>query len=185
MARIETWVDCNLENLANIHFMSGVLFSQDNKGNLVGVNVLKNKQPQTIYGTVVGLCILANGSSISVDGAISGNKAYIILPATAYTVPGQITIIIKLLYDGTITTLAAINSNVIGTEGTVPDPSQQTIDSWTAMIQATLAAIQGNSVRYDVSQSLTTEEKNRAKTNIGAHITATQISGDNYRINFP
>ena len=53
------------------------------------------------------------------------------------------------------------------------------------MIQATLAAIQGNSVRYDTTQSLTTEQKNRAKTNIGAHVSATQISGDDYKIIFP
>ena len=185
MAMIESWFDCDLEKAVNVKSLNGLVFSEDNKGNLIGVNVLRNGQPQSISGSVTGICILADGASVSVAGTISGNKAYIVLPETAYTVPGRIIIIIKLLDGGSTTTLAAINSTVFGTGGTAPDPSSQTIASWTAMIQATLTAIQGNSVRYDTTQSLTTEQKNRAKTNIGAHVTATQISGDNYKIVFP
>lgn len=183
--RIESWFDCEITKAVNVRPLGGVVFSQDNKGNLVGVNVFKNGEAQNLSGTVTGFCILQNGASVSVSGTISGNRAYIVIPESAYAVPGQIHIIIKNTDGGSTTTLLAIASTVFGAGGNIPDPSTQTIEAWTAMINATLTAIQSNSVRYDTTQSLTTEQKNRAKTNIGAHVSVTQISGDDYKAVFP
>lgn len=184
MARIETWLDCDLMKPAPVLYPEGRLFSQDNRGNLVGVRVFKDGAPVNLSGGVTGYCILATGDSIPVAGTISSNKAWIILPENAYSVPGQINIIIKLV-DGTdVATIGAVVSTVFGM-GNVVNPSQSTIDAWTAQINAAIAVVEGNSVRYDVAQSLTDAQKTQAKTNIGAVPYAVNTDGINYKIVVP
>ena len=113
MARIETWVDCNLGSLVKIQYLDGNIFSMDNKGNLVGVNVYdENKKAVTLNGTCSAHVIRANGDTVAVSGTVSGNKCYVVLPQAAYYYPGPVAIIIKLTDGSTITTLAAIVSNV-------------------------------------------------------------------------
>ena len=82
-------------------------------------------------------------------------------------------------------TLAAVTSSVIGIGGLVADPSQQTIDAWTAQINATITALQNGAVRYDSSQSLTTAQKLQARTNIGAATTSALVIGQDYKIIVP
>ena len=64
MARIETWVDCDLKKPVLMHYPKGLMFSEDNLGNLIGVNVFSDGAPVTLSGSVTGYCILANGTSI-------------------------------------------------------------------------------------------------------------------------
>lgn len=185
MARIETWFMCELTEQAKVYYPKGQLFSQDNQANLVGAKVYENGEEVELSGSVIGYCNLANGLSIPVNGSISGNQAYIILPQEAYEVPGLINIILKLIQNSQIMTLCAVVSTVFGAGGVIEDPSQQTIDAWTAQINATIAAVQaGNIVRYDVTQNLTDAQKLRARTNIGVASKATLISGENYKLTF-
>lgn len=186
MAQIETWLKCDLKQPVTVKNASGTLFTNDKLGNKIGVEVFSDGVAVTVSGTVVGYCVLASGTVVTVAGSHTENKAYIVLPQSAYSVPGMINIIIKL-DDGTqITTLGAMVATVFNThEAEVVDPGQQQIADWTAQITNTLALISSTSVRYDTSQSLTTAQKNQAKTNIDAHVTAQQISGDDYKIIFP
>lgn len=54
----------------------------------------------------------ANKTTIKVAGQKSGNQAWVILPATAYTVPGHIGIYIKLLSGNNVVTLGGFETNV-------------------------------------------------------------------------
>ena len=55
---------------------------------------------------------------------------------------------------------------------------------WEQEITQLLQDAQSIAVRFDVKQSLTEEQKARARNNINVNITATQVSGDDYTINF-
>jgi hypothetical protein len=120
-----------------------------------------------------------------VIGTVSGNAAYIVIPAAAYTVPGPINIILKIVDNTNVTTIAAVVSYVYGAGGTVTDPGQSTIDAWSAQITATLSALEASAVLYSQTQSLTTAQKQQARENIGAAASAVLISGDEYRIYIP
>lgn len=185
MAQIETWLRQELTEPVKVNYLDGNVFCADDKGNLVGVEVYKGGSPVTLSGSCTGYCVLATGVSIPVAGTVSGNKAYIVLPDSAYSTPGVINIILKLTENNTVTTLAAVVSTVIGVGGVVVTPNTQTIEEWTAQINAVISSLQNGAVRYDASQSLTTAQKARARTNIAANTSAVNISGDDYKIIFP
>ena len=186
MAIVETWLDCDLKKPIIVHQMNGNVFSHDDGGRLIGVNVFSDGEPVTLSGTVNGYCIIPDGSTISIAGTRTQNKAYIILPESVLLLAGMINIVIKLTDNNVVTTLAAIISSVFKTRTDISvTPSQQTIDDWEAQITSTLATIQSNSVRYDTTQSLTAEQKTRARNNIGANVKVTNISGDDYKIILP
>ena len=185
MAIIETWVKQDLKQPVRMIYPKGNFFEDDNNGNLVGVRVFDGDTPSSLTGSCVGYCVLSNGASIPVNGTVSGNTAYIVIPSSVYTVPGPVIVVIKNVNISNVVTLAAICITVIGTGGTVGDPSAAVIAEWTAAINAAIATVQGNSVRFDASQSLTAEQKAQAKSNIGATYTAVLISGDDYKIVCP
>jgi hypothetical protein len=185
MARIETWFDQDLKKPVAVHNLCGNFFNADNKGNLIGVRVYDDGEPVTLTGNAIGYCILANGVSVPVTGSISGNKLWIEMPDTAYAVPGAINIILKNANGTDVATLAAVVSSVIGFGGIIADPSQQTIDSWTAQINETISALQNGAVRYDTAQSLTAAQKTQARNNMGANTSAVLISGEDYKLVIP
>lgn len=150
MARIETWVNCDLKKTVQVHRVTGNLFTLDNQGNLIGVRVFENGQPVTLAGTVNGYCILADGTTVPVAGSRSGNTAYIILPQSAYAVPGIIKIMIKLTESSVITTLAAVIGTVAKSRtDTMVEPSQQVITDWSQQIAAEMQAVEDASAAQD------------------------------------
>lgn len=185
MARIETWLDCDLLKPAPVLYPEGRLFSQDNKGNLIGVRVTSGGEPVSLTGNgVTAYCILADGSTVPVAGSISTNKASVVLPEAAYAVPGLVNIIVKLTNGTDVTTIGAIVSTVFGM-GNVINPTQSTIDAWKTQINTAINIVENNSVRYDTTQSLTDAQKARAKANIDAVPSAVHISGEDYKIVIP
>lgn len=123
MAMIETWFSQDLNEPVQVHQLDGNVFSQDNQGNLVGVNVYDGDAPATLSGSVSASVIRSDGSTVAVTGVLSGNSCYIILPAAAYAVPGIISIVIKLTGGGSTTTLCAVVSNVYqSATDTIVDP---------------------------------------------------------------
>ena len=185
MAMVETWVNQDLKQPVRMIYPKGNFFEEDNQGNLVGVRVFNNGSDASLSGSCIGYCVLATGASIPVNGTVSGNTAYIILPDSVYTIPGPIIVIIKLISGSVVTTLAAICTTVVGTGSVTSDPSAEVIAEWTAIINAAITTVQGNSVRFDLAQSLTTTQKEQAKSNIGATYSAVLISGDDYKIICP
>ena len=186
MAQFEYWVKSDLKKAVTVREPVGVMFTRDKGANKIGAEVYSDGEPVTLSGNVVGYCVLATGVVVAVPGTRSDNKAYIVLPESAYAVPGRINIVIKLDDGNQITTLAAIVTSVFNTrEEAVLDPGDQQIADWTAQITNTLALIAGTSVRYDQAQSLTTAQKEQARINIGAHATSSLISGSDYKVVFP
>lgn len=185
MARIETWLECDLMKPTPVLYPRGPLFTDDNEGNLIGVHVTRDGSPVSLSGSsATGYCVLASGTVVPTPGTISGNDVTILLPSAAYSVPGLINIIIKLTQGTAITTIGAVISTVYGM-GNVIEPSQSTIDAWTAQINAAIALVEGYSVRYDVNQNLTDVQKTRAKNNIGAIPSAVSVGDNNYKLILP
>ena len=92
----ETWLTSDLKKPLRVAELKGNLFSDDNGGNRIGVEVLDDGEPATLSGGVVGYIIRADGATIMVNGTAENNRAYIDLPASAYVVIGQISIAIKV-----------------------------------------------------------------------------------------
>lgn len=159
MAVIETWLRQDLKGLVTVRSLQGQVFSLDNGGNLIGVKVTKDGTPVTLTGTVTGYCILSDGQTVTVTGSGSsgiqnGNEAYIVLPQLVYSVPGQISIVIKLTSGSVTTTLAACTgyvyrsrtSNEVVPPGTpIPDLAtmEEVIRRATAAMDAANAATVG------------------------------------------
>lgn len=111
MALFETWLKSDLKKPIRVEQLAGNLFSSDNGGNLVGVEVLDGGSPATLTGGVTGYIIRADGATVTVTGTLDGNRAYIVLPASAYVVVGQVSIVVK---NGT-TTVGACTAYVYRT----------------------------------------------------------------------
>lgn len=137
MAVIETWYNQDLSNPVQVQYLHGNVFSQDNGGNLIGVNVYQDGQPATLSGSVSGLAIRADGATVAItNGTLSGNRASVILPAACYAVPGVISVVVKLTSGETVTTLCAVVTNVYqSSTDTAVDPGT-IIPDITALITA-------------------------------------------------
>lgn len=182
---VESWYNQDFREAVKVRHLDGIVFSDDNRGNLIGVHMYMDGAPAALSGSCTGYVILATGLSIPVAGTISGSDAYIVLPDSAYAVPGPINIILKLVQGTNITTILAVVSTVYGIGSTTVDPSAETIAAWSAQITATLTALENGAVLYSQTQSLSAAQKAQARVNIGANATAVNISGDDYKIVFP
>lgn len=141
MAVIETWYNQDLSNPVQVQYLHGNVFSQDNGGNLIGVNVYKDGQPATLSGSVSASVIRTDGATVAVSGGLAGNKANVVLPQAAYAVPGIISVVVKLTNGATVTTLCAVVANVYqSSTDTVVDPGT-IIPDVSALIAAIDAAV--------------------------------------------
>lgn len=190
MAVIETWLRQDLKGLVTVRSLQGQVFSLDNGGNLIGVKVTKDGNPVTLTGTVTGYCILSDGQTVTVTGSGSagiqnGNEAYIVLPQLVYSVPGQISIVIKLTSGSVTTTLAACTgyvyrsrtSNEVVPPGT-PIPDLATLEE--AISRANAAADSANTAATSANNAATAAERVNvamSKTGKVITITATNRSG--------
>ena len=144
MAVIESWVRCDLNKPVQVQMLGGNLFSMDNQGNQIGVEVFDNGEAATLGGTVSANVIRADGATVAVSGTLSGNRAYVVLPQAAYAVPGFITIVIKLTSSSVVTTLAAVTGIVYrSSTDTAVDPGTiiPSIETLIAEIEAAVASI--------------------------------------------
>lgn len=142
MARIETWFNQDLKKAVKVQYVDGNVFSADNQGNLVGVHVFDNGSQAVIGGTVSANIVRADGATVTVNGTLTGNSVYVILPSAAYAIPGPISIVIKLINNSEITTLCAVVANVyMSTTDAVVDPGT-IIPSIQALITAINEAVE-------------------------------------------
>ena len=120
---IETWFNQDVKQPVKVRYLDGNVFSQDSKANRVGVYLYDRETPVNVSGTVSASIIRADGATVAGTGASNANAAYIDLPASAYSVPGVISIIIKETSGSGVTTLCAVVANVYqSTTDTVIDP---------------------------------------------------------------
>lgn len=144
MAKIETWFNQDLREAVKVRYIDGNVFSQDNQGNIIGVSIFDGGVSATLSGTVSANVIRADGTTVAVDGTLSGNKCSVVLPQSAYAVPGVISIIIKLTSGSDITTVCAVVSNVyMSSTDTVVDPGTiiPSIEALIAEIEAAVDSI--------------------------------------------
>ena len=137
-------LNCELTEPVKVQYLDGNLFSMDNAGNTAHVYVYYNGQPQEIVGSVSADVIRADGSTVAVTGAMSGNRAYVIFPQAVYAVPGVLSVVIKATEGTTTTTIAAFVANVYqSSTDTVVDPGTiiPSVDALIAAIQTAVASI--------------------------------------------
>ena len=91
----ETWLQADLRKPAQVQALRGVMFSQDNQGDLVGVEVYDGGAPVALSGSVMGYIVKDNGETVGVPGQCAENRAWIVLPANAYDVVGMLHIAIQ------------------------------------------------------------------------------------------
>ena len=132
---IETWYTQDIKKPVSVHYIDGNVFSQDNQGNKIGVVMMDGESQASISGTISASVIRADGATVAVSGSFSGSQAWVVLPQSAYAVPGLISIVIKCTDSSVITTLCAVVGTVYqsSTDTTVDPgtiiPSIQTIIS--------------------------------------------------------
>lgn len=139
MAVFETWLKSDLKKPLTVKPLAGNLFSADNQGNLIGVEVMDGGSPAALSGGVTGYVIRADGATLPISGTLAVNRASIVLPASAYAVIGHVSIVIKV---GT-TTVGACTSYVYQTTtDTIVDPGRviPSIEELLAQIDACIAA---------------------------------------------
>ncbi|MBO7206996.1 MAG: hypothetical protein J6X83_04170 [Methanomicrobium sp.] len=151
MALIETWYNQDLHSPVVVHHLRGNVFSQDNQGNLIGVNVFDGGAPAVLSGTVTAYVIRSDGATVPVDGVLSANTCYAILSTACYEVEGTLSVVIKLTGGGSTTTLCAVVAYVYKSiTDTAVDPSSiipnistliQTIDDAIDSIPADYSAL--------------------------------------------
>ena len=145
MARIETWLEQDLQHPVAVRMLTGNLFSMDNAGNLIGVRVTDGGAPATLGGSVSGSVIRPDGVTVAVTGTLyGGDRAYIILPQDVYLVPGLVTIVIKITDGTAITTLAAVTAVVYrsSTDSAIdPGTIIPSVETLIADIEAAVASI--------------------------------------------
>lgn len=175
MAVIETWIKGERTRAVQVQYLQGNLFSADNDGNLVGVEMYDGGEPASLAGSVSANVIRADGTTVAVTGTLSdGYRTSVVLPQACYAVPGVISIIIKITDSDTdaVTTLGAVVSSVYrSTTDTVVDPGD-IIPSVQTLIAAIETAV--GSIPADYSSlwtSLAPAYSTSSTYAVGAYVT--------------
>lgn len=179
MAQNETWLNHDMMGAVKVKYLDGNVFSQDNAGNLIGVLLTKGGVDYSGGGSVAANVIRADGATVAVTGALSGNAATVVLPQAAYAVPGVLSIIIKLTVSGEITTIAAVVANVYqSTTDSAVDPGTiiPSIETLIDEIEAAVASIPAD--YSDLWTSLASNFSNQTSYNVGDYVT---YNGSVYR----
>lgn len=141
---IESWVTQDVKSAVKVRYLDGNVFSQDNLGNRVGVILYDGDSEAALGGTISASVIRADGATVAVTGASSGNRAWVDLPQSCYAVPGLISIVIKSTASSVTTTLAAVVATVYqSSTDTAVDPGTiiPSIADLIAQIQTAVSSI--------------------------------------------
>ena len=141
---IETWYNQDLNSAVKVQYLNGNVFSMDNNGNKIGVNVFQDGEPVTLTGSISADVIRSDGGTVAVSGTASDNQAYVVLPQACYAVPGVISIVIKITVSSDVTTLCAVVANVYqSSTDTVVDPGTiiPSVQTLISQIETAVASI--------------------------------------------
>lgn len=116
MAQIETWLKCDLRKAVAVVPLKGHLFSADNNGNLIGVEITENGLPHPVTGTIVLYGMRSDGTTvISRQDVMNTSRPSIVLEGDYYTVVGPIQLVLRLIEGNSSTVLAACTTYVYKT----------------------------------------------------------------------
>lgn len=107
MEPINVNLSCDIQQPVKVRYLDGYFFSKDSAGHRINVDVFDNGVPVSVGGSVSADVIRSDGETVPVTGAVSGNRAYVILPQAAYAVVGAVQITIKVTEGTTIVTIAS------------------------------------------------------------------------------
>ncbi len=108
----ETVIKADIQKLAPVLKISDNVFTQDSQGNKITVEVTDGGEAVELEGTVQASIIKPDGTTITATGDKDGNKAWVVLPEQAYSVPGKLSVFIKLINDPVVETLGGIETTV-------------------------------------------------------------------------
>lgn len=108
----EYWMKTDVSKLPDICRITGHTFSQDAGANRIGAVVTNCNEPVPITGNIIASIIRADGETLTVSGEKDGNRAWIVLPESAYAVPGRIRIFLKVTDATGTATIGAAEGNV-------------------------------------------------------------------------
>lgn len=135
----ETWLRSDLTKPLKVETLHGVFFTADDAANVIGVEVYDGGAAAALSGSCVGYVIRADGGTLIITGTISGNRASITLPASAYVVEGPVDIVIKVVNGSVKTTVGACRGYVVrSTTDVIIDPGHviPSIEELLAQIEA-------------------------------------------------
>lgn len=201
MAQFETILRTDLKKPVTVQALQGVVFTADSQGNKITAEVLDGGAAAALSGSVTGYIIRADGATLAVAGTLSGNKASIVLPESAYAVPGPLDIAIRLVAGSGSsqqkTVLAACRGYVQrSSTDTIIDPGhvipsleellaqitvmeQATADAEAATQAATAAAANANTKANTANTAATNANTKAAAANTAAEAANTAAAAAN------
>lgn len=206
MEPINVNLSCDIQQPVKVRYLDGYFFSKDSAGHRINVDVFDNGVPVSVGGSVSAEVVRSDGETVPVTGAVSENRAYVILPQAAYAVVGAVQITIKVTEGTTIVTIACFvayvhesDTEIIVDPGTII-PSIQAlisqIETAVASIPAdysslwtSLAPAFSTSTAYAVGQYVTNSgvlyrftTAHPAGTWNSAHVTAVNLGAEVYNL---
>ena len=173
----EDIVDIDLNQNGNLHrsFLNHAVGKGDIMENVFGVRLTRNGEPVNVGGaSCIGIFMAPNGQNILISGAeytyCNGNVAWVQLPQACYNAEGNFTLAIKVIDNDVTGTMRIIDGTVDNTgadTAIAPTGNVPTYAEIIAVYEDMLAAKDG-CIRFDVTQSLTDAQKERARTNAEA-----------------
>lgn len=182
----EDIVDIELRT-GSIHrsFLNHSIGSGDALANRYGVRIFRDGEPVSVESnTVTGVFMAPDGTNYAItetnypgSTGKTGNVAFVQLPGICYAARGQFCLAIKL--NG-----GSVNGTMRIVDGTVDETGEDSAVVPTSTIPSTAdiiaayedaVAVIDSSVRFDVTQDLTANQKEKARQNIGS---ASQSSVD-------
>lgn len=100
----EEWMETSLDQFSKVRIVQGRAFNADSGANKFGVKV---RGVSSLTGTVSASIVKPDGTTITQSGSKDGNRAYVVLPESAYSMKGKIIIAIKLTNGTEVATLGA------------------------------------------------------------------------------
>ena len=108
----EYWINTDVNELPTVQMFCGVVFRDDEEANKIGVIVTDNGEAVELEGDVSATIIKPDGSTITENGSKSGNSAWVVLPSSAYSAAGKISVFIKITNGTEVSTLGGIEAYV-------------------------------------------------------------------------
>ena len=119
------FIDVDIERgTVSRSFTQKTIGEGDNVGDIFGVNIYKNGNAYDLLNcSCVGYFIRSDGDTVVIAGQISGNRAYVSLPASCYVKEGVFSLAIKVSGTGYTGTIRVVDGTVINTStGSFIDP---------------------------------------------------------------
>lgn len=108
----EYWLKAETGALPEVK-RSGIMFSQDDDANRIGVEVMDGGAPAELSGTILASIVRADGTTIQETGEKDGGRAWVDLPAAAYAVVGPVGVFLKVVSGEIVATLGGVEAYVV------------------------------------------------------------------------